>query len=162
MAPTSATGIRAALQRGFTLVELLAVIVIAGIVLALAAVNLMPSDAETARREASLLALDLERARDDAWFGGRPTAVLLADGRLQVLRIGPEREWQPVPGRSRSLPAELRVASLAIDGESVGPRQPLIFLPDGFGVPFRIGLAWREETRAIAGDAAGSIRLEAR
>ena len=162
MAPTSATGIRAALQRGFTLVELLAVIVIAGIVLALAAVNLMPSDAETARREASLLALDIERARDDAWFGGRPTAVLLADGRLQVLRIGAGREWQPVPGRGRSLPPELRVASLAIDGEAVGVREPLVFLPDGLGVPFRIGLAWREETRAISGDAAGSIRLEAR
>jgi predicted dienelactone hydrolase len=88
--------------------------------------------------------------------------VLLADGRLQVLRIGPEREWQPVPGRARSLPPELRVASVAIDGEVVGAREPIIFLPDGLGVPFRIGLAWREESRAIAGDAAGSIRVETR
>ena len=164
MARTSATGIEAAPggARGFTLVELLVILVIAGVVLALAAVNLAPSDSETARREASLLALDIERARDDAWFGGRPTAVVLADNRLQVMRLGEGREWKPVSGRDRALPAGLQVASLAIDGENVNPREPLLFLPDGLGIPFRIGLAYRDEKPAITGDAGGSIRLEGR
>ena len=164
MARTSATGIDAWPRRvrGFTLVELLVILVIAGVVLALAAVNLAPSDAESARREAALLALDIERARDDAWFGGRPTAVAIADNHLRVLRLAEGREWKPVPGRDRPLPSGLQVASLAIDGERVNPREPLLFLPDGLGIPFRIGLAYRDEKPAITGDAGGSIRVEAR
>jgi general secretion pathway protein H len=152
---------RAPRARGFTLVEILVVVAIAGIVLAVAAVNLFPSDEEVARRETALLALDLEAARDDAWFGGRPTAVSLADGRLQVLRLAADRSWSPVPGRERRLPDAMRVAALAIDGRPVGPRDVIVFLPDGVGVPFRVALTVRGLPRAIEGDAAGAIRTPA-
>lgn len=164
MARISATGIeregpaRAAASPGFTLIEILVVVAIAGIVLAVAAVNLFPSEEETARRETSLLALDIEAARDDAWFGGRPTAVSLADGRLRVLRLAADRSWSPVPGREHGLPATLQVASLAIDGQPVDTRELLVFLPDGLGVPFRVGLTVRGLPRAIEGDAAGAVR----
>jgi general secretion pathway protein I len=67
---TSATG-----NRGFTLLEILVVVAITGIVIALAAVNLLPSDNEIARRESGNVALAIEGARDAAWFGGRPMAV---------------------------------------------------------------------------------------
>ncbi len=153
MAPISGTG-----NRGFTLVEILVVVAIAGIVLALAAVNLLPSDEEVARRETSLLALDLEGARDDAWFGGRPTAVSLADGRVQVLRLASDRSWSPVPGRERRLPDGVRVLSLAIDGREVDAREFLVFLPDGLGIPFRVALEVRGLPKAVEGDAAGSVR----
>lgn len=153
MARISATG-----TRGFTLVEILVVVAIAGIVLAVAAVNLLPSDEEIARREASLLALDLEAARDDAWFGGRPTAVSLSEGRMRVLRLASDRSWSPVPGRERRLPDAVQVASLAIDGREVDPREVLVFLPDGLGIPFRVGLTVRGLPKAVEGDAAGAVR----
>lgn len=162
MAPTSATGTRracAARARGFTLIEILVVVAIAGIVLAVAAVNLFPGDEEVARRETALLALDIEAARDDAWFGGRPTAVSLAEGRVQVLRLAADRAWAPVPGRERRLPEAMRVASLAIDGRPVDPREVLVFLPDGLGIPFRVALTVRGVPGAIEGDAAGAVRV---
>lgn len=157
MARISATG-----TRGFTLVEILVVVAIAGVVLAVAAVNLFPSDEEIARRETSLLALDIEAARDDAWFGGRPTAVSLAEGRMRVLRLASDRSWSPVPGRERRLPDALQVATLAIDGRPVDPREVLVFLPDGLGVPFRVGLTVRGLPKAIEGDAAGAVRAVVR
>ena len=153
MARISATG-----TRGFTLVEILVVVAIAGIVLAVAAVNLFPGDEEVARREISLLALDLEAARDDAWFGGRPTAVSLAEGRVRVLRLASDRSWSAVPGRERRLPDTMQVASLAIDGREVDAREVLVFLPDGLGVPFRVALTVRGLPKAIEGDAAGTVR----
>lgn len=153
MARTSATGIR-----GFTLIEILVVVAIAGVVLAVAAVNLFPSDEEVARRETSLLALDIEAARDDAWFGGRPTAVSLDEGRFRVLRLASDRSWAAVPGRERRLPDTLRIASLAIDGRSVDARELLVFLPDGLGIPFRVALTVRGLPKAIEGDSAGSVR----
>ncbi|HQW38662.1 MAG TPA: prepilin-type N-terminal cleavage/methylation domain-containing protein [Usitatibacteraceae bacterium] len=147
---------------GFTLVEILVVVAIAGIVLAVAAVNLFPSDEEVARRETALLALDIEAARDDAWFGGRPTGLTLAEGRVRVLRLASDRSWSPVPGRERRLPEALRVASLAIDGREVDPREVLVFLPDGLGVPFRVALTVRGLPKAIEGDAAGAVRVAPR
>lgn len=143
---------------GFTLVEILVVVAIAGIVLAVAAVNLFPGDEEVARRETSLLALDIEAARDDAWFGGRPTAISLAEGRLQVLRLAADRTWAPVSGRGRRLPDAMRIEALAIDGRPVDAREVLVFLPDGLGVPFRVALTVRGLPKAIEGDAAGAVR----
>ncbi len=156
MARISATG-----NRGFTLIEILVVVAIAGVVLAVAAVNLFPSDEEVARRETSLLALDLEAARDDAWFGGRPTAVSLAGGRLSVMRLASGRSWSPVPGRERRLPDSMRIDSLSVDGRPVATGEVIVFLPDGVGVPFRVALTMRGLPRAIEGDAAGTIRTPA-
>lgn len=147
---------------GFTLIEILVVVAIAGIVLAVAAVNLFPGDEEVARREASLLALDLEAARDDAWFGGTPTAVSLEDGRVRTLRLGADRAWVPIPGRDRALADTARLTALAIDGTPVGLREKLVFLPDGLGVPFRVAMEVRGLEKAIEGDAAGRVRLAAR
>jgi general secretion pathway protein H len=141
---------------GFTLIELLVVIAIIGVVTAVAAVNLMPSDAELARREAGLLALSIEKARDAAWFGGRPTAVSFEDGRLRQWRLGPDRTWQPDPSNDRPL-GEAQVTALHIEGEALATNQRLIFLSDGFVAPFRVALEIRGVPRAIEGDAAGAL-----
>jgi general secretion pathway protein H len=161
LARATRTG-RGRLPSGFTLIEILVVVAIAGIVLAVAAVNLFPSDEEIARKETALVALDLEAARDDAWFGGMPTAVSLADGRVRTMRLNSERAWGPIPGRERQLPDSVRLTGLAIDGTPVEAREKLVFLPDGLGVPFRVTLEVRGLERAIEGDAAGRVRLVAR
>ena len=138
------------------------VIAIAGTVLAVAAVNLFPSEEENARRAASLLALDLEAARDAAWFGGSPAAVVLEGGRVRTLSLSPSREWTPVPGRDRALGDAVRVTAVAIDGAPIAIKDPLVFLPDGLGVPFRVEIEAHGLARAIEGDAAGAVRVVAR
>lgn len=150
---TSATG-----TRGFTLVELLVVVAIIGIVTAVAAVNLLPSDAEVARREAGLVAMSIESARDAAWFGGRPTAVSFEDGRLRQWRLAPDRTWQPDAANSRPL-GEAQVTALHIEGEAFATSQRLVFLSDGFVTPFRLALEIRGIPRAIESDAAGAVRV---
>ena len=156
MARMSETGTRRA--TGFTLVEILAVVAIAGIVLALAAVNLFPGDAEVARREASSLALAVEGARDEAWFGGRPTAVAFSAGRFHQWRLAASGQWEAQESRERAL-GEARVAALHVEGVALAPESRLVFLPDGFGVPFRIAVEVRGLARAIEGDAAGAVRV---
>ena len=153
MARISATGIR-----GFTLIEILVVVAIAGIVLAVAAVNLFPGDEEVARRETSLLALDIEARATTPGSAAAPRRVSLAEGRMRVLRLASDRSWSPVPGRERRLPDTMQVASLAIDGRPVDAREVLVFLPDGLGVPFRVALTVRGLPKAIEGDAAGAVR----
>jgi general secretion pathway protein H len=150
----SATGIR-----GFTLLEILVVVAIVGIVSALAAVNLFPSDEEVARRESGMLALAIEGARDEAWFGGRPVALSIEEARVRQWHLTGERTWEPDLAREKALAEGLRVTGLYVDGETLPPGTRLVFLPDGFGVPFRIALEVRGLARAIEGDAAGAVRV---
>ena len=147
----SATGIE-----GFTLLEILVVVAIAGVVMALAAVNLVPTDLEVAKREAATVALQIESARDAAWFGGRPTAVSFEDGRLRQWALAGERTWEA--RADRDFP-EVRVTSLAIDGQPMASNQRLVFLSDGLGIPFRVALEVRGHPRTIEGDAAGAVSV---
>jgi general secretion pathway protein H len=149
----SATG-----TRGFTLIEVLVVVAITGIILAVAAVNLFPTDAEVARRESGLVALSVERARDAAWLGGRPTSVTFGDGRMQAWRLAGD-SWQPIPDSGRALEASMRIAGLYVDGQPLKADERLVFLPDGLGVPFRVALEVRGLRWAVEGDAAGAVTL---
>ena len=145
-------------QRAFTLVEILVVIAIVGLVVALAAVNLTPSDREVARRETARLALAIENARDTAWFGGRPTAIQFAEGRVHRLsREG--NAWKPELARETALGDGVRVAAVTVNGRALGAGDGRVFMPDGLDEPFRVALEVRGLAWAVDGDAAGAIRV---
>lgn len=133
------------------------VVAIAGALIAVAAIDLFPSDRQIARREASDMALALERARDRAWFGGRPMAITLNDGRLREWRLATD-SWA---GQSEQpLPSDLRVNTVYVDGQPIDTtKDKLLFLPDGFGLPFRIALDIRGQAWGIESDAAGAVTV---
>jgi type II secretion system protein H len=144
---------------GFTLIEVLVVVAITGIIIAVASINLFPSDAQLARRESATVAMALEHARDAAWFGGRPTAVTFDDGRLREWRFAGER-WNA--SRESALAAGVQVTALYVDGQELKPGERLVFLPDGLGIPFRVALDVRGLAWAVDGDAAGAVTLVSR
>ncbi len=149
----SATG-----TSGFTLVEVLVVIAITGIVIAVAAINLFPSDQEVARRESGTVALAIEGARDAAWLGGRPTSVTIENAAVRAWRYS-GGEWRADNGRDRSLEGSVRVTAIHVDGQVLQPGERLVFMPDGLGIPFRVALEVRGLPWAVQGDAAGAITL---
>ena len=155
--PTLATGT----SRAFTLIEVLVVIAIMGIVVALAVPNLFPSDVEAGRRETGHLALALERARDAAWFGGRPTAVSFEERRMREWRFA-DSGWQSDPQRDEKLDADARVTAVSVDGQPLASGERLVFLPDGIGIPFRVALDVRGLPWAVEGDAAGAVTVAGR
>jgi general secretion pathway protein H len=144
--------------RGFTLIEVLVVVAITGIILAVAAVNFFPGDAEVARRESGLMALAIERARDTAWFGGRPAAISFDEGRMREWRLQGD-SWQPDPARDQALGGDVQILGLYVDGQRLERGERLVFFADGLGIPFRVALQIRGLAWAIEGDAAGSIAL---
>ena len=158
MGPRSLLRHRSVENDGFTFVEILVVVAIVGIVIAVAAVNLFPTDAEVAKREAGNVALAVEAARDTAWFGGRPIAITFEKGQVRRWRLAAGPSWEPDPAADRSLD-EARLVALYVDGQPVTGNPKLIFLADGFGVPFRVVLDVRGLTRSIEGDAAGSVQV---
>ena len=146
---------------GFTLIEVLVVVAIAGVLVALASVNLFPSDEQIARREAGTVALAVEHARDAAWFGGRPSAITFDQGAVQEWRLA-GREWQLQQAHRKALAPELKVTGLFVDGQPLPPNERLVFLPDGLGIPFRVALDVRGRSWAVEGDSAGAISMAQR
>jgi general secretion pathway protein H len=145
-------------SRAFTLIEVLVVVAITGIIIALAAPNLFPSDAEIARRESGTLALAIEGTRDAAWFGGRPMSVTIEEGAVRAWRYNGS-EWRADAGRDQLLDPSVRVTAIYVDGQPLKRGDRLVFMPDGLGIPFRVTLDVRGLAWAIEGDAAGAITL---
>jgi general secretion pathway protein H len=143
---------------GFTLVEILVVVAIVGLVVAIASVNLTPGDREVGRRESARLALAIESARDTAWFGGRPVALTFHENRLRRLaRVG--NGWRADPARDTTVPGDVRIAAVSVNGRALAPGEGLVFLPDGLDEPFRVALEVRGRGWAVDGDAAGAITV---
>ena len=142
-------------SRAFTLIEILVVVAISGILLAVAAVNLFPSDEQLSRRAAADVAIEVEKARDSAWFGGIPTSITFDQGSVRRWRLAGQ-EWEAQGAQS---PPEVRVRGLLVDGQPLDPRERLVFLADGLGTPFQLTLEARGLAWTVEGDAAGAIRL---
>lgn len=134
------------------------VVAIAGILVAVAAINLFPDERQAARRDAADVALAVEHARDAAWFGGLPTALTFSGGRLREWRLA-GGAWRLDEARERALPAHVTVAAVQVDGVPLQPGERLVFLSDGLGVPFRVALDVRGTAWSVDGDPAGAIRL---
>ena len=155
---TSATGIEARPRAaGFTLIEVLLVVAIVGIILAVAVVNLVPSGAQQARRDASALALAIEHSRDAAWFGGLPTAISVADGQVRKWRLA-GTEWQAAAFEQK-IEGDLAIVAMHVDGQPLGPGERMVFMPDGLGSTFRVAIDARGHPWAIEGDASGAVSL---
>ena len=67
--------------------------------------------------------------------------------------------WRPISDGDRALEGSMRVLGLHVEGQELKPGERLLFLPDGLGVPFRLGLEVRGLRWAIEGDAAGAVTL---
>jgi general secretion pathway protein H len=155
--PSASIG--ASKHRAFTLVELLVVVAIIGLTLALVTVNLFPDDQTQAKREAQRVAALLEQARDDAWFGGRPTLATFAEGSLSIARVNRRRELEAIADRTVAFSPEVHVLLVSLANAPAQADAALPFVPDGLGVPFRVRVDAGTARRYIEGDAAGAIRV---
>jgi general secretion pathway protein H len=162
--PHSASGC----SRGFTLLELLVVVLIIGIIVALAGVQLMRSPGEAVRDDSQQLALLLQAAREEAIMQGRVFAFGVGRDSYRFLRLERDGKLKITKDdeilRPRQLSHGVAIESLQIEG--VVPQddtQPkgLVLLPSGDLPAFRIFLAGGGARWSVVGNPDGTIRAEA-
>jgi type II secretion system protein H len=151
-------------QRGFTLIEILVVLVVVGIMVGLASVRLMPDDERLLADEAERLALLLEQTRDQAVASGEPIAFSVDGSGYRFSALDNDSAWVARAGdellRERTLGSGARVDALRANGTQLAAGERLLFLPSGSNAPFVAELALNSAHARVIGDRLGRVRVE--
>lgn len=151
-------------QRGFTLVELLVVMVIIGVTLGLASLNAIPSPRQDLEKEAQRLAMLLQLARDEAIVRNRLVAFEANRERYRFIVRG-DTGWVPVTRDDLLREREFKNAPLQLVLEPAGTGVTPDMLRITFGRepvdrPFVLTLASNGNAVAIRADGVGHFTVE--
>lgn len=151
------------LPRGFTLLELLVVLVILGITLGAVSFNAMPSERQVLQSDAQKVSLLLQSARDEAIVRNRPVAFEADAGGYRFL-ILENNAWKPLLDDDLLRERHFRLApvTLSMMPSPIGQAGPLhiIFGREPVGTPFVLTLSSGDSEVAIRADGIGHFTVE--
>lgn len=154
---------RTARTRGFTLVELLVVMVIIGLTLGMATLNAIPSPRQDLDKEAQRLALLLQLARDEAIVRNRLVAFE-ANGERYRFMVRGDAGWEPVTRDDLLREREFKNSPLQLILEPSGTGNPdmlrITFGREPVDRPFVLTMAKGGNTVAIRADGVGHFTVE--
>jgi general secretion pathway protein H len=150
-------------QRGFTLLELLVVMVIAGITLGMVSLNALPSERQVLEQEAQRIALLLQLGRDEAILRNVPIAFE-ADGQRYRFLVRENNSWQLLTRDDMLREREFKRTPIGISiyPPLPGPAMPLrlVFGREPVDKPFLLTLAYGDASVAIRADGIGHYVVE--
>ena len=150
-------------SRGFTLVEIMVVMVIIGITLGLVSLNAIPSPQQNLQNEAKRIALLLQLARDEAIVRNRLVAFEADSDRYRFL-VRNESRWDLLSQddmlRERSY--KNPPVTLALDPPAFGPANALriTFGREPVDKPFVLTMASGDDAVTIRADGIGHFDVE--
>ena len=152
-------------MRGFTLIEILVVLVVAGIVIAAVSPNFVEDDRQTLKHSAERLAALLEQAQDEALVTGGALAWSTIEGGYRFWHLDNDHNWAPIGTdelfHDRLFDPGVDVRDLRIDGQPAKRGDRVVFSASGRSIPFDATLVLRAESIAISGDVLGHVKVSA-
>ena len=157
---------RARGARGFTLVEVMVVMVIIGITLGLVSLNAIPSPRQDLQKEAQRIALLLQLARDEAIVRNRLIAFEANSERYRFL-VRNETSWDQVINDDllrerifKNAPITLRLDPPAQTGGTTNTNMRITFGREPVDRPFVLTLSNGEDQVAVRADGVGHFVVE--
>lgn len=150
--------------RGFTLIEIMVVMVILGITLILVSVNFSQDDRRVLTEEANRLAALLEHAQSEAMITGNAVAWSAQNGKYQFWQRGKDGKWdQPSSDeilRARTFSVAIEWGENRVAGNPIKLDDRLIFLAGGLNQPFELKLKYRDKQLTIRGNPTGRVTVD--
>lgn len=156
-------------ERGFTLLELLAVVLIIGLIVSFATLSVGQKSSQDVQGEVERLNGLLRLAGEEAVMQGRELALQFSKEAYSFLELSIENEWQPVGDdpllRERSIPPNIKL-ELFIEGGQASFEDknnlPRVFiLSSGEMTPFilTLGVEEEQERYSLQGSIDGKLTL---
>jgi general secretion pathway protein H len=149
--------------RGFTLLELLVVLVIVGVMLGVVSFNAMPSSQQVLENEARRIALLLQLARDEAIVRNSPVAFEADPERYRFL-LRTNKTWAPLEKDDLLRERDFQRAPVTL---TINPPLPtgngpmrIVFGREPVDKPFVLTLAVEDVHVAIRADGVGHFVVE--
>ncbi len=136
---------RASRAAGFTLIEVLIVVLLIAITASLAVVSLRQDDRALVRAEAVRLAESFRHVQDEAILTGTTFGWRAESRGYEYLRRTADRQWTPVEADgsaafARRLPDAVRLVDVEVNGVKVDPGMLLVVPPSGMSANARVVL----------------------
>ena len=149
---------------GFTLIEILIVLVVIGITIGLIAVNFGRDEKAELKETAKRLALILEAANNEAIASGKSIAFIANTSGYSFYHRDSERQWSKqindAPFSENQLPISTSIVDLQIDETRVPIATPLVFSTSGFNPTFAMVLTNSNIRMVVVGDSGGNIYVQ--
>lgn len=150
-------------DRGFTLLEVLVVLMIMGLLVGLVSAVALPDERARLGLESERLARLLALAREEARFSGHDIAWTAEPPGYRFWQHDPEDGWGEVRGRDlllpRTLPRDMAVLGLRVENSPVTGPLRLEFRSDGTASAFALELRLGKASTTIAGSPVGRIAV---
>ncbi len=149
-------------RRGFTLIEMLVVLMIMGLFVGLVSAITRPDDRAVLRLEAERLSQLLDFAAAEAQLTGKSIAWT-ADGSVyRFWRAADDANWSEIRDsellRARTLPQGIAISGFRVENMRPQGAMRLEFAPEGSSLAFTIGLSLGAERYRVAGSPIGDVQ----
>ncbi len=150
-------------SRGFTLIEMLVVLMIMGLFVGLVSTITQPDDRATLQLEAERLSQLLDFAATEARLTGKSIAWTADESGYRFWRSGDDGVWSEIRDsellRARTLPQGVAVSGFRVENMRPQGAMRLEFAPQGSSLAFTIGLSLCAERYAVTGSPVGDVRV---
>lgn len=147
---------------GFTLIELVVVLLVVTIILGMIGLNLGGDDQADVRQEAERLALLLRAAQEEAILQGQVLALELETRGYHFLHLSREGTLEPLTGddvlRPRELPSGISISAVEVDGQADEETAGIVIRPSGDIPSFTITFSKGKMHWQVKGSVVGGIR----
>jgi general secretion pathway protein H len=149
--------------RGFTLIEMLVVLMIMGLFVGLVSAITRPDDRAVLRIEAERLSQLLEFAAAEAQLTGKSIAWTADGSGYRFWRAGEDSNWSEIRDsdllRARTLPLGMAISAFRVESMRPQGAMRLEFATEGSSLAFTIGLSLGAERYVVAGSPVGDVRV---